>query len=349
MTLSLCDKAIKTDPSMAEAYVLKGQTYLYSVYDWYASPTRANQVFDTVKSLGTMALKIDRSSADAYLLLSGISRNSDSTITYLEKALAINSNSFEVNRALGRFYLLTDAEKAIRFFKKAVRLNPLSVWTPLIYQDLGFVYHNFGDFEKAELYGKKAIELSNNSIVSIEANRGLTITYLHWGKADSAIKYANQYLNLDPGRETNALYELAEAYCNLKNDCAKAAHYYEELWKRYSNHSNQQRWAVALINIGKTKEAKEKIDEAIQQYREINDTLSYDYAGICALKGDKLKAMEILRKWNWQWGSPYLIRHDKLFDNLRNEKEFNDMVKNALDDNTKLREKIRRMETEGKL
>src|SRR6185369_8615941 len=102
--------------------------------------------------------------------------------------------------------------------------------------------------EKAELYSKKAVEFSDkNTIVGVEALRFLTIVYEHWGKADSVIKYANEYVN----REPNAKYEIAEAYCNMKNDCAKAAQLYEEIWNRYSNHSNPHRWAVALLNSGK--------------------------------------------------------------------------------------------------
>jgi adenylate cyclase len=344
-TLSLCDKAIKTDPSMAEAYVLKGQTYLYSINDWYASNAQRDLISDSVKLLGNKALHIDESSADAYLLISKCFNSSDSTLIYLEKALAINANSFDVNLELGVYYEFTNPEKAILFFKKAVRLNPLSIWTPSVYRDIGFTYHNFGDFEKAELYSKKAIELSSNSIIAVEAIRILTVIYLHWGKADSVLKYANQNVNQEP----NALYEMAEAYCNLENDCAKASELYEKLWNRYNNHTNPHRWAVALLNIGKTKEAKEKIEQAFTEYKEKNDTLSYDYAGICALNGDKAKALDILRKFDWQWGSPYLIRHDKLFDNIRNEKEFKDIVQKALDEKTKLREKIRKMEEARKL
>jgi class 3 adenylate cyclase/TolB-like protein/Tfp pilus assembly protein PilF len=348
-TLTLCDKAILTDPLMAEAYVLKGQTLFYSIYDWSSTMARVNLIKDSMRLLANKALQIDRFSSDAYILLSRCFIYGDSALPYLEKALSISVNSFDVNRELGSYFTWHDPEKGIRFCKKAIRLNPISVWTPLIYRDLGSCYRGFGDFENAELYGKKAIELSNNSIIAIVTIRDLTISYLHWGKADSAIKYANLYMNLDPGRETNALYEIAEANCNLKNDCAKAAQLYEELWKRYSNHSNLQRWAVALMKIGKTKEANEKIQQAIKAYKAINDTLSYDYAGICALSGDKVKAMEILRNWDWQWGSIYLIQHDKLFDNLRNDKEFNDLVKNALDEKTKLRERIRKMEAEGRL
>ncbi len=348
-TLSLCDNAVNTDPSMAEAYVLKGQTYLYSTKDWYASKAKRVLISDSVKLLANKALQIDRYSADAYLLISRCSNSEDSSLAYLEKAIAINPNNFDVNRALGSYYAVREPEKAVRFSKKAIRLNPLSVWTPLVYGDLGFTYHNFGDFEKAELYGKKAIELSVNSMIAIEAIRRLTITYLHWGKADSVIKYANQYLNQDASRETNALYEIAEAYCNLKNDCAMATQLYEELWTRYGNHSNLHRWAVALMQSGKSKEGKEKLELAIKEYNEKQLTLSYDYAGICALNGDKEKAMKILRKWDWQWGSPYLIQHDKLFDNIRNEKEFKEILQKALDEKTKLREKIRKLEERGDL
>ena len=77
--------------------------------------------------------------------------------------------------------------------------------------------------------------------------------------------------------------------------------------------------------------------------------MSYDYAGICAMNGDKKKAIEILKKFNWAWGSVYLIQHDKLFDNIRNEKEFKDILQKALDEKTKLREKIRKMEERGEL
>ena len=346
-TLSLCDVAIRTDPLMAEAYVLKGQTYLYSITEWNNSKEKKSQIFDSVKVLGNNALKIDKFSADAYLILAKCQQ--DSALNFLEKAFAINANNFEVNRQLGDYYTDIDPERSLRQLKKAIRLNPLAISASAVYLQIGYVYHVFGDFKKAEAKGKRAIELSSNSNNKINAIRSLVITYLHWGQADSAIKYGNLYANENPNKELNANYEIAEAYCNLKNDCAKAVQLYEEVWRRYPNRSNPHRWAVALMNIGKVKEANEKIKMSIKQYQERGDTLSYDYAGICALSGDKQKAMSILRKWKWYFGSVYLVQHDKLFDNLRNEKEFNEMVGKAIDEKTKLREKIRKMEESGKL
>ncbi len=345
-TLALCDDVIHIDPSMAEAYVLKGQTYFYRFYNWRNSDSQHKQDLDNIKLLANKALEIDESSSDAYLLLSQSADSHDSAIFYIEKSLSINSNNFDANRQLGDWYSWHDPEKAIPLCKKAIRLNPLSVFTPSVYSSLGFAYHTCGDFQNAELYSKKAVELSeNNNIVQTQALRWLTVIYLHWGKADSAIKYANRYVN----REPNALYEIAEAYCNIKNDCGRAAEMYDTLWHRYPNHSNFNRWAVALLNSGKTEEAKEKIALAVKEYRDRKDTLSYDYAGICALKGNKETALKILTQLTWDWGSPYLIQHDKLFDNIRNDKEFKDLVQKALDEKTQERERIKKLEKSGKL
>jgi len=343
-TLSLCDNAIHTDPLMAEAYVLKGQTYVYGIYDWTNSESENKLAFDSIKLLARRALQIDESSSDAYLLLSRCV--DDSAEFYIQKSLAINPNNFDANRELGLSYMDTNPEKAISLFKKAIRLNPISVFTPSVYSRLGFTYHNFGDFLNAELYCKKAVELADtNTMAWRDALRALTIIYNHWGKADSVIKYANQYVKKEP----NALYDIAEAYCNLKNDCGKAAKMYDTLWQRYPNRGDYNRWAVALFYGGRIEEAKEKIKLAEKWYRDRNDTLDYNYAGIYALQGDKETALKILRQWRWDWGSPYLIQHDKLFDNIRNDKEFKALVKKALDEKTKERNRIKELEEKGEL
>jgi len=59
--------------------------------------------------------------------------------------------------------------------------------------------------------------------------------------------------------------------------------------------------------------------------------------------------LRILRQFDWQWGSPYLIQHDRLFDNIRSDKKFKDLLEKVLDQKTKLRERIMKLEEEGKL
>jgi hypothetical protein len=93
---------------MAAAYVLKGQTYFYSISDWYSSGEKKDLISDSMRSLGNTALQFDKSSADAHLLISRCFNRSDSALIYLEKALTINPNSFDVNRELGNYYSLPD-------------------------------------------------------------------------------------------------------------------------------------------------------------------------------------------------------------------------------------------------
>ena len=122
---------------MAEAYVLKGQTYLYSIYGWYNTEAKSSQIFDSVKVLGNNALKIDKFSADAYLILAKCQQ--DSALNFLEKAFAINANNFEVNRQLGDYYTDIDPERSLRQYKKAIRLNPLAIEASAVYQQIGYV------------------------------------------------------------------------------------------------------------------------------------------------------------------------------------------------------------------
>ena len=344
-TLSLCDRVIEIDPAMAEAYVLKGKTYFYKLQ--YGAYNSSSSLLDTIAFWGNKALEIDKTSTDAYVLISNyfeVKNKPDSRFFNLEKALAINTNNFDVNRELGKYYSSTDYEKSIRYFKKAIRLNPLSVWTPGVYLNLANTYNNLCDFEKAEINYKKSLELSNNTANTEVTLHWLTNLYLHWDKADSVFKYSEQWLKTDK----NALYQMAEAYCNLKNDCAKAAQLYEELWNRYQNHVNPHRWAVALIKIGKKEQAAPLLDSAFITYKR-DYPLSYDLAGMYALKSDKINAFRILKQFDWQWGSPYLIQYDRLFDNIRDDKEFKDIIQNALDEKSKQREKIRKLEEGGKL
>ncbi|MEP6616903.1 MAG: adenylate/guanylate cyclase domain-containing protein, partial [Ginsengibacter sp.] len=241
-TLALCDQVIKIDPAMAEAYILKGKIFYYNYSNWSSQPLKYELLLDTVALWTNKGLEIDKTAIDGYVMISkyyegksffikensksGVSISNDSAFIYLEKAFAINANNFDVNWELGNYYKFRDPEKSIRFLKKAIRLNPLSFWTPVVYRDLAFPYHTICDFNKAEFYYKKALEISKNSVYQSETFHWLTNLYLHWGKADSVYKYSEQWLKVDK----NALYQMAEADCNLKNDCEKAAEKYQELW-----------------------------------------------------------------------------------------------------------------------
>ena len=143
----------------------------------------------------------------------------------------------------------------------------------------------------------------------------------------------------------------------MKNDCSKAIKFYEESAKTDSN-NNLHRWGVALWKSGKKEDALRLMNKSISIYKKLDSLgrinfAEYDMAGVYAFMGDKKTAYEILNAWqqrtHWPWGSPYLIKIDPLFDNLRNDKEFKDLVQKALEEKTKLKEKIQKMDERGEL
>ena len=344
-TLSLCDHVLELDSSMAEGYVLKAKTLLFKYDRRYTFPG----LLDSIMSIGQKALSLNNNSVDALILLASYYQergDQKSKELFLQKGRAISPNNFDVNWELGKYYTETDPEKSVRFLRKSLRLNPLSVWTPMVYQNLGMTYFTICDFEKAELSFKKTIALSSNSSATAFAIFGLGGIYLRMNKPDSAIKYADLGIQLG---DNNAIYFKAEAYCYLKNDCAKATELYEYLWNKIHEHDYEHRWAIALWKAGKKTELAQQLFDSSFAREKAQRPLNYDLAGMYAYKGDKENAYRILKQINWPWGMPYLIKIDPLFDNLRNDKEFKEIVQKALDEKTKLREKIRKMEDAGEL
>ena len=346
-TLSLCNHVLELDSTMAEGYVLKAKTLFFKYNNRYNEEFPG--LLDSIASLGQKALNLDNSSVDALIILAGYNfdkRNQELGFQLLEKGLAISPNNLEVNSTLGSYYTISDPEKSIRFLKKSVRLDPLSIWTPLVYNALGNTYLRICDFEKAEAYFKKTMALSNNSSATARAIFGIAITYQRLNNADSVLKYSDLGVQLG---DYNLLYFKAEAYCYLKNDCARAAEIYEDLWNKIHIHNYEHRWAIALWKAGKKPGFAQQLFDSSFAREKSQHPISYDLAGMYAYKGDKENAYRILKKIDWTFGLPHLTKIDPLFGKIRDEKEFKDIVQKALDENTKLREKIRKLEERGEL
>jgi Tfp pilus assembly protein PilF len=84
-------------------------------------------------SIGQKALSLNSNSVDALIILASYYQNrgdQKSTELFLQKGLAISPNNFEVNWELGKYYTVSDPENSVRFLKKSLRLNPLSVGHP---------------------------------------------------------------------------------------------------------------------------------------------------------------------------------------------------------------------------
>jgi tetratricopeptide (TPR) repeat protein len=265
----------------------------------------------------------------------------DSVFKYSTRAIRISPNSFDANTIAGDYYAESDPAKALRFYLKALRIDPVSIWTPGIYEKIGGIYSNLGDFQKAEIYYKRGLD-------RLETNHGLfvlLIMYNHWQKPDSVIKYANRMLKYD---DKNALYQVAEVTCYQLKDWIKGEKFYEEVWNKYHEHVNEHRWAIALYKTGNRAKADSLMEKSYQLYLK-KDPSSYDMAGLYAWRGDKDNAYRILRNFDWGWTSAYLIQFDPLFDNLRNDPEFKEMLSKVLEKKKQQRDQLRELEAKGEL
>ena len=69
--------------------------------------------------------------------------------------------------------------------------------------------------------------------------------------------------------------------------------------------------------------------------------------------GDTERAIEYLRKYDetsfWKLGTIYFIQVDPLFDNIRDNSGYQEMVKKVVERNTNIRKEIARLETAGEL
>jgi hypothetical protein len=75
------------------------------------------------------------------------------------------------------------------------------------------------------------------------------------------------------------------------------------------------------------------------------------YAGIYSFLGETDKAIKYFKRSdvNYLWGGIYFIQVDPLFDNIRDNVEYQEIVNNQLAKNKNIREEINRLEAAGEL
>ena len=74
---------------------------------------------------------------------------------------------------------------------------------------------------------------------------------------------------------------MAEAYCYLKNDCAKASQLYEELWNTYHDHGFGHRWAIALWKAGKNAVLAEQLFDSSFAREKRDHPLGMTWQHVC--------------------------------------------------------------------
>jgi TolB-like protein/Tfp pilus assembly protein PilF len=334
-------KALEYDSTFALAY--SGLALIYNEKHTYSTDTYFSENYlDSTKILADRALALDDKLAEAYDargIYYGMKGISKQAIEEYNKALRYNPNDWMAYTGKGSLYMDNDLVQAIINFQKAVSLIRESKQLPSLLRNIGFCYGFAGFDEKAKSYNIEALKLDNDSLqfylyaeidefyssnyekaieylrkgyaidsTHISVLEDLGFDYLFVGRFDESLKYYKKYIEKLKARgqfKYNGTHRIGYSY--WKNGYKKEAQFFFD---------NQIEYCNSAIQYGR--------QYAIQKYA------YYDLAGIYAFLGDKDQAFKNLRVFNERQMLPswavWYSKNDPLFDSIRNEPEFQQIV-----------------------
>ncbi len=333
--------ALKYDNKFAGAYVGLGWIYYHQNFweEYYD-----DNFLDSCLFLANKALSIDNRFAEAFILRGYYYKyKSDdaSAIEEFEHALSLNPNSWEAHYSLSELYSNDDILKAIEHSHKAIQLYRGPQLANILI-NLSGIYLMVGCIDQGVYYMNEILRLENDSAEYFLAMAGIgTITADH----EMALEYGLKAYQYD-STDYMIHYKIAESYFYLKQ-YKEAISYW---LKQFADNPSAEvrlnqldfRIGVAYWALGDQEEAllyvnnyKEHCIKSIELGRR-HATMYYAYydlAGIYSLLGEKEKAYENLRIFNQKERIPLwwatLIKNDPLFDNIRGEPEFQQIVHNT--------------------
>lgn len=336
-------KALELDPSYALAYSELAWVYFNKrFWETYFS----DDFLDTVLILADKALSYDNQLAEAYVMRGNYYRESsqfEKSLNEYNKAIELNPNIWEAYSYRGWVYMwdLSKYDKALEDFYKAASLHRGS-GLPMLLSLIGLAYGHAGFLEKAEYYIEEKFKLDGDEDSYLTSLGNLV-------SAANDHKAAQEFFEKVYSRDSTnieILQELAWVYQYL-NDHKKSLEY----WIKYEDALSQEEalslttthrvgyayWKNGLIELAEIYFQKQ-LDyclNIIQLGRsgEGNSIIYYDLAAVYAFRGEAEKAIENLKVFNrrermniWLFE---LIKKDPLFDNIRHEPEFQQIVRDV--------------------
>ena len=296
-----------------------------------------DNAFDTVFFWANKALNLDKQLPEAYYIRGNYYFETGNRVKAEEdfhKAIQLNSNYWEAYYGLGNMYTSIDYIKVFENFQKAaslVRGPELSYILMLIIQS----YLLSGNIEEAESPITDYVNLTQDSLLYYMANYYVNLFNENPENQHYWLTKAYAYDSTDP----TVLSYLAESYIKMGR--------FEEGLKYYKqsddinnkldriSYNRLHRIGYAFTLAGQKEEAGYYFDRAEKIYKSIirlnrprafTGSTHYDLALIYAFRGEKSKAMEILRNLHQRSTTPYIaawyMQWDPMLDGIRDDPEF---------------------------
>lgn len=303
-----------TQPKNMEAYdyYLKGMHFIKSKY----TISLDERDFEMAMRMLEKAIEIDKNYALAYIGLAwahfhhALNTGYDKGFDLWEKNSAIayelNPDLPVTNASRGMdFANIGEHEKAAKFFKEALDLNPGKNIAE-IYQTIGFILHREGLYDKAVKYLTRAIELDPFYIWSVSH---LAYSLSQLGEYEKAKTYFDKVMEINPNHWL--LFHRHAFFCIETGKLHEASEYIDKAEEIDPDHPRNSYYRALLLA------ARDEKEKALEIY----DSPSFVIYSVLGMKDDAFRiGVEGMEKG---WGSYYLqLKNSPLYDNLKDDARF---------------------------
>ena len=197
-TIRLAHRALELDPRFGLVAALAGACHMQNAVWGYASDRQFEA--EEAARLARLALSIDDGDPDILAMTSAITAfiggDCESEIELVDRAIALNPNSFQAWHSRGQVYRTAGLwEEALRSLERAIRMSPVDPRLHNTFALMGLAFIELGRFDEAIVAGKKA-QRHNPSLPV--AYRCLASAFAHLGRDAEAREAAMRVLELDP-------------------------------------------------------------------------------------------------------------------------------------------------------
>jgi serine/threonine protein kinase/tetratricopeptide (TPR) repeat protein len=346
--LGLYQKALEIDPNYALAYAGISNTYTFGCFLFGFVPAW----LDSAIAVAEKALSIDADLAEAHLALGNAYWGKGwlpKALERYQRALEINPNYAAAVGNIGAVYgVLGENAEAFRWLKRTMALSPT------IYNaqyTIAIIYINIGDYAKAERWLHRVLEIAPDFLT---AELDLILVNVLRTNDPHALEQHKKASSQYPD-DIGGLAQAGRIALYLGRD-AQAKEYFEKVAElapgshkaRYAN----IRLGYLLSKAGEKDEARKRLSVSLASLEDelgqgsTDPFVLHDIAVIHAVQGEKKEACEWLQKAidAGYLRLPWPPAMDPLFDNLRDDARFKEMMAQLQTKVDKIRKEIEAME-----
>lgn len=290
---------------------------------------------DSALVAGERAVELDANLAEAQKALGTVYLYKgwyDKALESYRKAVELKPNYFSAVSNIGVIYYFRGSlDEALRWFKKTVSLHPTFA---LAYTNVGEIYRLLIDHRKSEQWLNKALAIQPDQS---HAYYLLALVNLAERKDQKAMKYLDQMLAVNP--DDSRLLEQAGQIARMSGNHSKAQEYYQK--SILNNPSIETDWfttsgigvGYSFLKAGNTSEANKLLNLSLDlrlrhiEEGDANFETRYFLATIYAIRNDKEESYKWLQKAiNAGWMESKLTLRDPWLENLHQDEQFKQMI-----------------------